>query len=79
MNDSCLGIKQFQQLYRRFDKEQQASLINNLAGDLGQVKNKAVQHQVLAHFYRADEGYGTRLTQAVRGDIKQVKTIAKTL
>lgn len=66
-------------LYRSFDKQQQANLIRNLAGDLGQVKDAVTKHKMLAHFYKADSEYGTRLTKAVNGDLKQVQQIALSL
>jgi catalase len=66
-------------LYRSFDKQQQANLIRNLSGDLGQVKDAVTKHKMLAHFYKADRDYGTRLTKAVNGDLKQVQQIALSL
>jgi len=66
-------------LYRSFDKQQQANLIRNLSGDLGAVKDSATKHKMLAHFYKADTDYGTRLTKAVNGDLTQVQQIAKSL
>ncbi len=69
-------FKQAGRLYRSFTKQQQDNLIKNLAGDLGAVKDSAVKHQMLSFFYRADKGYGKRLTKAVDGDIKQVKMLS---
>jgi len=54
-------------------------LVNNLAGDLGKVKDSKVMHKMLSHFYKADSEYGTRLTKAVNGDMKQVKQLAAKL
>ncbi len=66
-------------LYRGFSKQERTNLINNLAGDLGKVQNSSVKHKMLSHFYKADSEYGTRLTKAVKGDIKMVKQLAATL
>lgn len=74
-----MNFKQAGDLYRSFTKSQQNNLIKNLAGDLSSVKNKQTQHVMLSQFYKADSEYGIRLTQAVGGDIKQVKKIAANL
>jgi catalase len=66
-------------LYRSFSKQERTNLVNNLAGDLGKVKDSKVMHKMLSHFYKADSEYGTRLTNAVNGDMKQVKQLAAKL
>ena len=66
-------------LYRSFSKQERTNLVNNLAGDLGKVKDSKVMHKMLSHFYKADSEYGTRLTKAVNGDMKQVKQLAAKL
>ncbi|MBL4616930.1 MAG: catalase [Robiginitomaculum sp.] len=63
-------------LYRSFSKQDQSNLISNLAGDLGQVKDSETQHIMLSYFYRADKEFGTRITEAVNGDIAKVKKLA---
>ena len=62
-----------------FSKQERTNLVNNLAGDLGKVKDSKVMHKMLSHFYKADSEYGTRLTNAVNGDMKQVKQLAAKL
>ncbi len=65
--------------YRALDKQGRANLVRNLAADLGAVRNAQVKHKMLAHFYKADADYGTALTQAVKGELSQVKAVAATL
>ncbi len=52
-------------LYRSFNKENQDHLIANLVADLGQVKDKAVQMQMITFFYKADRNYGMRVATAL--------------
>ncbi|WKN30014.1 catalase [Porifericola rhodea] len=49
--------------YRSLNKEQQASLLKNLLGDLGQVKSRDVQMQMITHFYMADRNFGMALAK----------------
>ncbi len=58
-------FKQAGAFYRALDAGQKTSLISNLAGDLGQVKNREVKEIMTAHFYLADADYGQRLAKAV--------------
>jgi catalase len=74
-----MNFQQAGDLYRSFTKAQQKNLIKNLAGDLLAVKNKQTQHIMISQFYKADSEYGMRLTQAVKGDIEQVKKLAAEL
>lgn len=74
-----LNFAQAGQLYRDFSESERTNLINNLSGDLSAVNNKKTQHKMLSHFYKADAEYGMRLTEAVNGDIKEVKAMAKML
>lgn len=53
------------ELYRSYTKEMQDNLIANMAGDLGQVRNKEVQKKMITHFYLADREYGMRLAAAL--------------
>jgi catalase len=66
-------------LYRGFSKQERTNLVNNLAGDLGNVKDSNVKHKMLSYFYKADSEYGTRLTKAVKGDLGRVKQLAAKL
>ncbi|WP_461536964.1 catalase [Spongorhabdus nitratireducens] len=72
-----LPFAQAGDLYRSFSAQEQANLISNLAGDLGQVKNSEVKHQMLSHFYQADKGFGERLTKAVNGNLKTVVALSR--
>jgi len=74
-----LNFAQAGDLYRSFTDQERNNLIRNLSGDLSAVQNKQIQHKMLSHFYKADTEYGTRLTEAVNGDLEKVKAIAATL
>jgi len=63
-------------LYRSFSESERASLISNLAGDLGQVKDKETRQIMISHFYKADADYGMRLAKALKMDIKPIEGIA---
>jgi len=63
-------------LYRSFSKQDKKNLIDNLAGDLGQVKDSETKHVILSYFYRADKDFGTRITKAVKGDLSKVKNLS---
>ena len=69
-------FQQAGELYLSFTETERANLIKNLSGDLGKVKNKQVQLQMLSHFYRANAEYGTRLAQALGVSPDAVKGIA---
>lgn len=60
-------------LYRSLSKQDKQDLITNLSGDLGKVQDTDVKHQMLSYFYLADKDFGKRLTQAVSGDLGEVK------
>ncbi|NPC69445.1 catalase [Corallococcus exiguus] len=52
-------------------------LIQNLAGDLGQVRDAKVKARMVGHFYAANTDYGTRLAKAVNVKLDDAKaTIA---
>jgi catalase len=51
--------------YRHLDGAARQRLVQNLAGDLGQVKNTQVKARLVGFMLQADEEYGTRLGQAV--------------
>jgi len=51
--------------YRSLSKKDQDNLIKNLAGDLGQVKDKNIQKTMITYFYRADRDYGMRVAEAL--------------
>lgn len=67
------------ELYRSFSPEYQDSLIEALAGDLGGVESSEVREVMTAHFYKADQEYGTRLAEKVNVDLRRVRQIADQL
>jgi catalase len=74
-----LNFRQSGDFYRSLSKQEQANLVANLAGDLGQVKDATTKLTMLSHFYKADSQYGTALAKAVNADAKQVQQLAATL
>ena len=72
-------FKQAGELYRSYSATEKKDLIRNLAADLGAVKDAETKHIMLSYFYKADMDYGTRLTQAVKGDLATVKAKAALL
>jgi catalase len=65
------------ELYSSFSETDKAHLIGNLAGDLSQVRNKAIRITMVSFFYRANADYGTRLAKALGLELEQVKEKAK--
>ncbi len=63
-------------LYRSFSETEKANLVSNLAGDLGKVKDSKTKHIILSYFYRADKGFGARVTKAVKGNLSKVKRLS---
>ncbi len=60
-------------LYVSLSEGERTNLIANLAGDLGQVKNRAIQARIVSHFYQANADYGTRLAKAVGVSMDELK------
>jgi len=73
------SFKQAGELYRSYSAVEKNDLIRNLAADLGAVKDTETKHIMLSYFYKADAEYGTRLTQAVKGNLATVKAKAEQL
>ena len=65
--------------YRSLTAEQQAKLISNLAGDLGQVKDDNVKYTMLSYFQKADANYGRAISLAVKADPAKVQQLAAKL
>ncbi|MBX7097101.1 MAG: catalase [Myxococcaceae bacterium] len=61
-------------LFRVMKKDEQARLVENLAGSLSQVKNAEVVKKSIAHFRAADASLGSRLEKAVAAARKAVKS-----
>ena len=73
-------LDNFQQagdVYTAYSETDKAHLIANLAGDLAQVSNKAVQVTMVSFFYRANAEYGTRLAKALGLELGLVTQAAK--
>ena len=77
--EKTLNFQQAGDFYRGLDKTNQQHLIDNLAGDLGQVQNMEIKTEMLAFFYKADKDYGSRLAKAVNVDLKGVEGRAANL
>jgi len=67
------------EFYRSLTKQQQANLVSNLAGDLGQVKDENVKYTMLSYFQKADANYGKALAQALKADSARVESLAASL
>ena len=67
------------EFYRALSKQQQANLVGNLAGDLGQVTDDKVKYTMLSYFHKADAGYGKALAQALKADSSRVAALAAAL
>ena len=74
--DKKVPFAQAGDFYRSLDDGQQANLISNLAGDLGQVRNMEIKEIMVTHFYLADRDYGARLAAAVDVDLDAVRARA---
>lgn len=72
-------FKQAGELYRSYTAQEKTDLIRNLGGDLGAVKDAETKNIMLSYFYKADVDYGTRLTQAAKGNLATVKAKAAQL
>ncbi|NVD74859.1 catalase [Duganella sp. BJB1802] len=73
------NFKQAGDFYRSLDAQQQANLVSNLAGDLGQVKDDGVKYTMLSYFQKADAGYGRALAAALKADGARVAQLAAKL
>jgi catalase len=65
------------EFYRGLSKEEQASLVMNLTGDLKQVKIRQTQAKMVGHFYMADRGLGTQLATALGLSREEVESSMK--
>lgn len=63
-------------LWRSLSKQDRMNLIDNLASDLGQVKDMTVKNSMCSHFYKADMFYGKRISEAVGCDVRAVMELA---
>jgi catalase len=73
------NFQQAGEFYRSLNKPQQANLVSNLAGDLGQVKDDNIKYTMLSYFQKADAGYGKALSAALKADPGRVENLAAAL
>ena len=73
------NFKQAGDFYRSLNATEQANLVSNLAGDLGQVKDDGVKYTMASYFQKADAGYGRALAAALRLDNARVAQLASKL
>lgn len=66
-------------LYLSLSASEQEHLIQNLAGDLGNVKDNQIKLQMVSHFYRANTDYGTRLAKALGLSVDEIAQMASKL
>ncbi|MGF1734908.1 catalase [Photobacterium satsumensis] len=71
-----MNFAQAGELYRSFSEQEKSNLISNFAADLSAVEDASIKNMILSFTYLADTDYGTRLTQAVDGNLNQVKRLA---
>lgn len=67
------NFQQAGDLYESFSKKDKDNLIKNLSCALNAVKNKVIVHKMIAHFYQANEEYGTRLMKPTNTSFEDVK------
>jgi catalase len=66
------------QVWRKYSKEVQDTVIKNLTDDLSQVKDQKITIRSIMNFYQADQGLGQRLADSLKIDITPyVKELAK--
>ena len=73
------NFRQAGEFYRSLNRQQQANLVSNLAGDLGQVKDESIRYTMLSYFQKADPAYGKALSAALKADPERVHTLAAAL
>jgi catalase len=73
------NFQQAGEFYRSLNRQQQANLVSNLAGDLGQVKDENIKYTMLSYFQKADPAYGKALSAALKADAGRVLALAAAL
>lgn len=77
--NKALNFQQAGEFYRSLSVQERSNLVDNLAGDLKQVKNPATLITMLAYFTMADQDYGQALVQAVGANQNEVMARAVAL
>ncbi|WP_231718366.1 catalase KatB [Yersinia rohdei] len=72
------NFKQTGELYRSYSKKEQDDLVNSLGSSLAGTDTES-KNIMLSYFYKADKGYGTRLTSVAKGDLVSVQKLADKL
>jgi len=73
------NFKQAGDFYRALNATEQANLVSNLAGDLGQVKDEGVKYTMTSYFQKADAGFGRAIAAALHLDGARVVALASKL
>ena len=73
------NFKQAGDFYRALNATEQANLVSNLAGDLGQVKDEGVKYTMTSYFQKADADYGRAIAAALHLDGARVVALASKL
>ncbi len=71
--EKTLNFKQAGEQYRAFDKKMQDNLIANMSGDLNAVKDNQIKIRIVSFAYQADIDFGTRLAEATKVNLADVK------
>jgi len=73
------NFRQAGDFYRSLSSQEQANLVANLAGDLGQVKDETTKYTMLSFFQKADSQYGAAIAKALNADAQRVRELAAAL
>jgi catalase len=74
-----LNFQQAGEFYRSLSTQERSNLVDNLSGDLKQIRNPATLITMLAYFTMADQDYGKALVQAVGASQNEVAARAAAL
>lgn len=77
MIEKTANFQQAGETYRRFSEYDKKHLIMNFAGDMNQIRNKKIVHQMVAYAYLADKDYGQRLAKATNTKLSKIKRLSK--
>lgn len=72
------NFKQAGQLYRSFSSKERQDLIDSFGRSLSHA-DEVSKHHILSFLYKADPEYGTGVTQASKGDLARVQSLASQL
>ncbi|WLH29446.1 catalase [Pseudomonas fluorescens] len=72
------NFKQAGDLYRSFSRKERQDLIESFGRSLSS-SDEVSKHHILSFLYKADPEYGTGVTQAAKGDLVRVQSLASAL